>query len=445
MYTYSKRLTAQLLLFSFLLESCYNPHIGMGKKEIPQAQEASGGNTYHEEEPYDKHREQLTSHVFTTADNHPITFTFHNGHWQAEVKEYANDSSQHRQLPVVFEPGLALEDLVYSNLPEQKQLLHICPDKDHIDHTSYVYVGITPSQAKHNTQLLSISAARQTAPSSQVELAQPKKAATNTQQAQEQQDSQAVLALTNPWQPTGRNRQLPPPTRVASKPLTTPSSEPLSQQFVQNKFTSAQHTPRKKIHSFKQQNKLQHSQQAAQAKRQPAAAVSDLPQPSPAITPLLPLVTQPKSLADKTPQEIADQVFLAQGGQQVRFMHHDGQWQASVREPIGMFSRVMKLPVACERHGDVAKALADLQAKPDKYVQRRIHVLPAAPPYLAMVYIGEQGLKGGMDGAGEAPGDGEQEGASGSGPSQSAPQDREASLANAFFDAIRDNDAASVS
>ena len=430
MYTYSKRLTAQLLLFSFLLESCYNPHIGMGKKAIPQVQEASGGNTYHAGKPYDKHREQLTSHIFTTADNHPVKFTYHNGQWQAAVKECASKGSwQHRQLPVVFGPGLAFEDLVDSNPTEQKKLLHICPDKDNIDHTSYVYVGITPSQAKHHTQLLSISAARQTAPSSQVGLAQPKKAATNTQQAQEQPGPQAVLALTNPWQQTGRDGQLPPtPARAASKPLPAPSSESLSQQFVLNKFISAQQMPRKRTHSFKQQNKLLHSQRAAQAKRQRAAAASDLPQPSTAIIPLLPLVTQPKSLAGKAPQGIADQVLLAQGGQHVRFMHHDGQWQATVREPIGMFSRVMTLPVACQRYGDVAKALADLQGKPDKYVQRRIHVLPAAPPYLAMVYIGEQGLKGGMDGAGEAPGDGEQEGASGSGPSQSAPQDREPTL-----------------
>ena len=446
MHSYGKRLTAQLLLFSFLLESCYNPNIDMGKKALPTPKDPAYKQRQYAEEPYSKHREQPTSHTCTTADNHPVKFTYHNGQWQAAVKEYANDSSQHRQLPVVFEPGLTLEDLVNSNLPEQKQLLHIGPDKDNIDHTSYVYVGKTSSQAKPNKQLLSIPAARQAAPPSQVGLAQ-QQAGTSPQQAQEQTGRQAVLALSSPWQQTGRDRQLPTtPARARSKPLPTPSSESFSHQFAQNKSISAQQTPRKRTYSFKQQNKLQHSQQAAQAKRQRAAAVSELAQPSTAIIPLLPLVTQPKSLADKTPQGIASQVFLAQGGQHVRFMHHNGQWQASVREPIGMFSRVMKLPVACQRHGDVAKALADLQAKPDKYVQRRIHVLPAAPPYLAMVYIGEQSLKGGMDRAGEAAGDGEQEGASGSGPSQplAAPQDHEANLANAFFDAIRDNDVASV-
>ena len=63
MYTYSKKLTVQLLLFSLLLESCYNPNIGIGKKFIPQAQEASVGNTYPAGEPYDKYREQPTSHT----------------------------------------------------------------------------------------------------------------------------------------------------------------------------------------------------------------------------------------------------------------------------------------------------------------------------------------------------------------------------------------------
>ena len=356
MHSYSKRLTAQLLLFSFLLESCYNPNISIGKRSIPQAQEASGGNTYHAEEPYSKHREQPTTHTCTTADNNSVRFTYHNGQWQAEVKECANDSCQHRQLPVVFGPGLTLRDLVDSNPTEQKQLLHICPDEDNSEQIGYVYVGISPIQAKMHLQLLSSPAARQAAPRSEVGLAQQAKPGeTSPQQAQEQPGLQAVLALSSPCQQTGRDRQLPTtPARARSKPLATPSSELLSQQFAQNKFTNDQQAPRKRTHSLKNQNKLQHSQQAVQPKRQRAAAVNELAQPgrpSPAIIPLLPLVTQPPSLADKTPQGIASQVFLAQGGQQVRFMHQDGQWQASVREPIRVFSRVMKLPVACERHG----------------------------------------------------------------------------------------------
>ena len=216
MHNYSKKLTAQLLLFSLLLESCYNPNIGMGKKAIPQAQEASGGNTYHEEEPYDKYREKLTSHTFTTADNHPVRFTFHNGQWQAEVKEYAaNDSWQHRQLPVIFGPGLTLEDLVNSNPTEQKQLLHICPDEDNTDQPGYVYVGTAPVQGKPHPQLLSSPAARQTATPSEVGLpqqqatTQPQPEGTSPQQAQEQQGPQAVLALPSPWQQTGKGQEAP--------------------------------------------------------------------------------------------------------------------------------------------------------------------------------------------------------------------------------------------
>ena len=374
MYTYSKRLTAQLLLFSFLLESCYNPHIGMRKKALPAPAEPAYKQRQYAEEAYDK---------------------------------------------------------VNSNPTEQKQLLHICPDEDNSDHIGYVYVDRTPSQAKPNTQLLSRPAARQAAPPSQVGLAQPQQAATSPQQAQEQLSPQAVLALTNPWQQTGRDGQLPPPARARSKPLATPSSESFSHQFDQNKSISAQHTPRKRTHSFKKQNKLLHSQRAAQTKRQRAAAVNEPAQPSPAITPLLPLVTQPPRLADKTPQRIASQDFLAQGGQHVRFMYHDGQWQASVRGRIGEFYRSEVLPVVCERHGDVAKALADLQGKPDKYVQRRIHVLPGQGHHPPMVYIGVQGLKGGMDRAGEASGSGDHqgdrpavghEGASGSGLSHDFPR-----------------------
>lgn len=62
-----------------------------------------------------------------------------------------------------------------------------------------------------------------------------------------------------------------------------------------------------------------------------------------------------------------------------------------------------KLPVACERHEDVAKALAALQAKPAQDT-RSIHVLPTKGQHPPMVYIGAQGLKGGGNGAGEASG-----------------------------------------
>ena len=129
-----KKITASLLLFSHMLTSCYNPKIGMGKKSIPQAQEAAAGNTYHAEEPYDKYRDEPTSHTLTTADNQPIAFTYLNGQWQAEVEEYAtNDSCQGRQLPVVFERGFTLQDLVDSNPAEQKQVIHLCPSEEEPD------------------------------------------------------------------------------------------------------------------------------------------------------------------------------------------------------------------------------------------------------------------------------------------------------------------------
>ena len=183
---------------------------------------------------------------------------------------------------------------------------------------------------------------------------------------------------------------------------------------------------------------------------------NQLAQPSPRL--LFPLPQRnPQAWQTKTPPGIASHVLLAQGGHPVRFMHQDGQWWASVRERIGVFSRVMLLPVACEGHGDVAKALADLQAKPTQYTQRRIHVMyTKQTPYVPQfVYLGAQGLQGGGNGAGEASGSGEPqdepaagepEGAQGREPSQplAALQDLEASLADAFFDAIPDNDTASV-
>ena len=125
-----------------------------------------------------------------------------------------------------------------------------------------------------------------------------------------------------------------------------------------------------------------------------AKPANQLAQPAEPRQAIVSTPTQPPRLADKAPQGIASQVFLAQGGHQVRFIRKDAQWQASVRERIGEFYRVVVLPVVCERYGDVAKALADLQEKPARYTQRRIHVLPAAPPYIAMVYLGVQGLRG---------------------------------------------------
>ena len=167
MYNYSKKLTARLLLFSFLLESCYNPNMGMGKQALPTPAEPAYKQRQYAGEPYSKYPPKPTSHTFTTADNHPVRFTFHNEQWLAEVEEYAAHGSwQRRQLPVVFEPGLTLEDVVDSNPTEQKLLLHLCPSEEDLEKASYVYVGRAPIQAK--PQLLSSPAARQTALQSEV-------------------------------------------------------------------------------------------------------------------------------------------------------------------------------------------------------------------------------------------------------------------------------------
>ena len=144
-----KKITASLLLFSHMLTSCYNPNLGMGKQALPTPAGPADKQRQYAGEPHDKYPPKPTSHTFTTADKHPITFTYHNGQWQAAIKEYAsNDSWQHGQLPVVFEPGLALEDVVDSNPTEQKQLLHLCPSEEDPEQPGYVYVGrAQPSKA----------------------------------------------------------------------------------------------------------------------------------------------------------------------------------------------------------------------------------------------------------------------------------------------------------
>ena len=324
MYNPYKKLTARLLLFSLLLESCYNPNIGMGKKALPAPEDPAYKQRQYEEEPY------------------------------------------------------------------------ICPNQDNTDHPGYVYVGRGSIQEKPHPQLLSSPAARQVAPPSQVGLAQQQ--ATTQHQPKE---------LGSPWQaiggPRSQDQLRATPARARSKTLSTPSSESSRQRVAKKQAISPQQAPSKRTTFLRNQNELLHSQRAAQAKREERAPIekprnelAQPAQPSQAIIPLLPIVTQPPSLADKAPQGIARQVFLAQGGHQVRFVHQDGQWQARVMERIGEFYRVMMLPVVCEDYRDVEKALAYLQEKPTKYTQRRIHVLPAVPPYLSMVYLGGQGLLGGM-------------------------------------------------
>ena len=61
MHDASKKRTAQLLLFSLLLESCYNPNIGTGKKALP----APAGAPGHTPQPLldDTRRPPYTAHL----------------------------------------------------------------------------------------------------------------------------------------------------------------------------------------------------------------------------------------------------------------------------------------------------------------------------------------------------------------------------------------------
>ena len=68
MHDASKKLTAQLLLCSLLLESCYNPNLGTGKKALP----APAAPTYQQEL-----QDKPPSPCLTTPHKHPIKFPDH--------------------------------------------------------------------------------------------------------------------------------------------------------------------------------------------------------------------------------------------------------------------------------------------------------------------------------------------------------------------------------
>ena len=152
------------------------------KKVVPAPEDCACKQCSHVEESYNAAPKQPTSPIFTTADNHLIRFTYHNDVWQAEVEAYSsNDSSQCKQLPVVFEPDFTLEHLVNSNPTEQKHLLHICPSQEEPEQPGYVYVGRAPIQEESHPKPLSSPVARQTAPPSEVV---PVKPQATTQQQQ---------------------------------------------------------------------------------------------------------------------------------------------------------------------------------------------------------------------------------------------------------------------
>ena len=380
MYSPYKRLTAQLLLFSFLLESCYNPNIGVSKKTLPTPKGATYQQHQYKENTCSKNLEPPTSPACTTADGQTMTFTQHNEAWQAEVCM----PNGRRQLPVTFEPGYTIEDLIDKGPQEQQQLIHLCTNRDNIKQIDYVYVGKT----EINKQYIS-----------KITTKQPKEhfqtAETNTQ------EQASLQTIPSPVQtiPASPNSQ----PQASSKPLPIPNSETFGYNNDQNKYNNVHNISNKRTLTLKNQHALANNQRAAQNKRTERAArnkptdkpvpTAHLKQNTPSTTPQLP------SPAAKTPQDITSPIFVAQGGQRVHFMYKNDQWQASVMERIGAFSRTEVLPVFCERHGDIAATLRALQGKPDKYVQQRIHVMTARQiPYVPkLVFIGEQSLKGGGD------------------------------------------------
>ena len=195
MHDASKKRTAQLLLFSLLLESCYNPNIGTGKKALPAPAAPTYQQHQYEQKPHDK----PPGLTWTPPDHHPIQPTDH---------------------------------------PQ----------------------AVARSQA------------------------QP---------------------------------------RATSQPLPRPGREAPRQQRVHDKYKRAHQVPNKRALCLRNQHELLRSPSAAQAKRAEREAIAAKPvsqpapptQPSPAIIPPPATPVQSSSPAEKTPLGIADQVFLAQGGQ----------------------------------------------------------------------------------------------------------------------------------
>ena len=99
--------------------------------------------------------------------------------------------------------------------------------------------------------------------------------------------------------------------------------------------------------------------------------------------------------------------FQARGGERVRFACQMGQWRAEVSSQIGAFSRRAVLPVVCSQEEDVASSLEVLSSYPSWYSQRQLHVLDKSvcPTLGEVVYVGELGLKGGVQGQSSSSGE----------------------------------------
>ena len=95
MNNYSKKRTAQLLLCSLLLESCYNPNIGTGKKTLPAPAAPTYQQGQYEQKPHDK----PPGLTLTTPDKHPIQFPDHPRQPQAVVRSQDHAPATTQPLP----------------------------------------------------------------------------------------------------------------------------------------------------------------------------------------------------------------------------------------------------------------------------------------------------------------------------------------------------------
>ena len=99
--------------------------------------------------------------------------------------------------------------------------------------------------------------------------------------------------------------------------------------------------------------------------------------------------------------------FQARGGESVCFAYQLGQWRAEVTSHIGDFSRRAVLPVVCSQGEDVSSSLEVLNRCSSWQRQRQIHVLDrnVCPTLGEVVYVGEVGLKGGVQGQSSSSGE----------------------------------------
>jgi ureidoglycolate hydrolase len=153
--------------------------------------------------------------------------------------------------------------------------------------------------------------------------------------------------------------------------------------------------PRQPLHSITRTQ--QHSTRLSSLQKIPTSR-----QVCPVLAPVQEAPTQTEAVTQKSSWATigAETAFTASGGQKINFSRVNGIWQARVTYPELPDTYTQTLPIICQGHADVEKTLAALQIQRDSSTRsRRIHVLkPSQAPYALrqVVYLGEQGLKGGV-------------------------------------------------